>query len=59
MAPPGKVTPRVMPGYRLEAHRQAAKEGISAMVMPTGAASFGIIGTDTAVVESVMGALQA
>jgi hypothetical protein len=57
MVPQGKVTLLVMPGYRMEGHRQAAKEGMSAMVMPSGDGSFGIIGTDAAVVNSVMGAL--
>jgi hypothetical protein len=59
MVPQGQVTLLVMPGYRMEGHRQAAKEGMSAMVMPSGDGSFGIVGTDTAVVDSVMGALQA
>ncbi len=59
MVPQGKVTLLVMPGYRMEGHRQAAKEGMSAMVMPSGDGSYGIIGTDAAVVDSVMGALKA
>jgi hypothetical protein len=59
MVPQGKVTLLVMPGYRMEGHRKAAKEGMSAMVMPSGDGSYGIIGTDAAVVDSVMGALQA
>lgn len=59
MVPQGKVTLLVMPGYRMEGHRQAAKEGMSAMVMPSGDGSFGIIGTDAALVDSVMGALLA
>lgn len=59
MVPQGKVTLLVMPGYRMEGHRRAAKEGMSAMVMPTGDGSVGIIGTDAAVVDSVMGALLA
>lgn len=58
MVPQGKVTLLVMPGYRMEGHRRAAKEGMSAMVMPTGDGSVGIIGTDAAVVDSVMGALM-
>lgn len=59
MVPQGKVTLLVMPGYRMRGHRQAAKEGMNAMVMPAGDGSYGIIGTDAAVVDSVMGALQA
>jgi len=59
MVPQGKVTLLVMPGYRMEGHRTAAKEGMSAMVMPSGDGSYGIIGTDPAVVDSVMGALKA
>jgi len=59
MVPQGKVTLLVMPGYRMEGHRQAAKEGMSAMVMPSGDGSVGIIGSDFAVVDSVMGALTA
>jgi len=59
MVPQGKVTLLVMPGYRMEGHRQAAKEGMRAMVMPSGDGSYGIIGTDAAVVDSVMGALKA
>ena len=59
MVPQGKVTLLVMPGYRMEGHRQAAKEGMSARVMPSGDGSFGIIGTDATLVDSVMGALLA
>jgi len=59
MVPQGKVTLLVMPGYRMDGHGKAAKEGMSAMVMPSGDGSYGIIGTDAAVVDSVMGALKA
>jgi hypothetical protein len=59
MVPQGKVTLLVMPGYRMRGHREAVKEGLRAMVMPSGDGSYGIIGTDAALVDSVMGALQA
>ena len=59
MVPQGKVTLLVMPGYRMEGRRSAAKEGMSASVMPMGDGSVGIVGADLAVVESVAGALQA
>ncbi|MDH5350039.1 MAG: DUF3379 domain-containing protein [Betaproteobacteria bacterium] len=57
--PQGKVTLLVMPGYRMDGPRRAAKEGMSAAVMAAGDGSVGIIGTDVAVVDSVMGALKA
>jgi hypothetical protein len=59
MVPQGKVTLLVMPGYRMEGYRRAAKEGMSAAVMPMGDGSVGIIGTDAGVLDSVMGALHA
>ncbi|HEX5093409.1 MAG TPA: DUF3379 family protein [Burkholderiales bacterium] len=59
MVPQGKVTLLVMPGYRMQGRRRAAKEGMSAEVMASGDGSVGIIGTDLAVVDSVMGALKA
>jgi hypothetical protein len=59
MVPQGKVTLLVMPGYRMEGRRRAEKEGMDAVVMASGDGSVGIIGTDAAVVDSVMGALKA
>jgi hypothetical protein len=59
MVPQGKVTLLVMPGYRMEGRRRAAKEGMSAAVMASGDGSVGIVGTDMALVDSVMGALKA
>ena len=59
MVPQGKVTLLVMPGYRMEGPRRAGKEGLSASVGGMGDGSVGVIGSDAAVVDSVMGALKA
>jgi hypothetical protein len=59
MVPQGKVTLLVMPGFRMEGRRAASKEGMRAEIMGAGDGSVGIVGTDAAVVGSVMGALKA
>jgi hypothetical protein len=58
MVPQGKVTLLVMPGYRMDGRRRAAKEGMSAAVLAMGDGSVGIVGSDAEVVDSVMGALK-
>jgi len=59
MVPQGKVTLLVMPGHRMQGRRRAEKEGMDAAVMASGDGSVGIVGSDAAVVDSVMGALKA
>jgi len=59
MVPQGKVTLLVMPGHRMKGRGRADKEGMDAVVMASGDGSVGIVGSDAAVVDSVMGALKA
>ncbi|MEO8717741.1 MAG: DUF3379 family protein [Burkholderiales bacterium] len=57
MVPQGKVSLLVMPSARRSGEGHAAKEGMSAAVMPIHDGSVGIVGADNAIVMSVAGAL--
>jgi hypothetical protein len=57
--PQGKVSLLVMPTAKRSGEGHAAKEGMSAAVMPMHGGSIGIVGADNAVVMSVAGALTA
>jgi hypothetical protein len=59
LVPQGKVSLLVMPGAKRSGEGHAAKEGMSAAVMPMHDGSVGIVGTDEAIVMSVAGALTA
>jgi Protein of unknown function (DUF3379) len=56
--PQGKVSLLVMPSAKRRDEGHAAKEGMSAAVMPMHGGSVGIVGADTALVASVAGALR-
>jgi hypothetical protein len=56
--PQGKVSLLVMPEAALRAEQRAAYEGLYARVVPLRKGSVGVIGTDSAVVNSVIGALR-
>jgi Protein of unknown function (DUF3379) len=57
--PQGKVSLLVMPSAKRSGEGHAAKEGMSAAVMPMHGGSVGIVGSDEAIVMSVAGALTA
>jgi len=59
MVPQDKVTLLVMPDTPMDSTGRAAKHGMHAAVMPAGKGSVGVVGSTSAVVESVMGALRA
>lgn len=56
--PQGKVTLLVMPGARFEARKRAVHDGLYASVIPLRKGSVGVVGTNAAVVDSVVGALR-
>jgi len=56
--PQGKVTLLVMPEARLSVSQQADHDGLYASVVALRKGSVGVIGTDGAVVNSVVGALR-
>lgn len=55
--PQGKVTLLVMPATRMPSKRNASKEGMYAAVVGLRSGSVGVIGSDTALVDNVAGAL--
>jgi Protein of unknown function (DUF3379) len=57
--PQGKVTLLVMPEGRVSGTQKADHEGLYASVVALRKGSVGVIGTDSAVVNSVIGALRA
>jgi anti-sigma factor RsiW len=57
--PQGKVTLLVMPDGRASATQSARHEGLYASVVALRKGTLGVIGTDSAVVDSVAGALRA
>jgi hypothetical protein len=57
--PQGKVTLLVMPEGRASATQSARHEGLYASVVALRKGTLGVIGTDSAVVDSVAGALRA
>lgn len=59
MVPQGKVSLLVMPSAKRSGEGHAAKEGMSAVVMPMHGGSVGIVGEDHALVMDVAGALTA
>jgi predicted transcriptional regulator len=56
--PQGKVTLLIMPEARLSVSQQADHDGLYASVVSLRKGSVGVIGTDSAVVSSVVGALR-
>lgn len=58
MVPQDKVTLLVMPDTALASRGRAIREGLYATVLPMRRGSVGIVGTDSAVVESVAGAIR-
>jgi Protein of unknown function (DUF3379) len=56
--PQGKLSLLVMPSSKRAGMGHAAKEGMSAAVMPMHGGSVGIVGADSALVASVAGALH-
>jgi hypothetical protein len=56
--PQGKVTLLIMPEARLSVSQQADHDGLYASVVSLRKGSVGVIGTDSAVVNSVVGALR-
>lgn len=59
VVPQDKVTLLVMPDTKLAARGRAIREGLYATVLPMRRGSVGVVGTDSAVVESVAGAIKA
>ncbi len=57
--PQGKVTLLVMPESRVSSSQQAGYDGLYASVVALPRGSVGVVGSDSAVVNSVVGALRA
>jgi len=57
--PQGKVTLLVMPDSRMSSSQRAGHDGLYASVVPLRKGSVGVVGSDSAVVNSVAGALRA
>ena len=58
MTPQDKVTLLVMPDTRMQAHARASHDGMYASVVPLRKGSVGVVGTNAAVVKSVVGAIR-
>ena len=59
MVPQDKVTLLIMPGTRMPARARATQHGMHASVVPLGNGSVGVVGEESAVVDSVVAALKA